>query len=51
MDLLLLLKKKEEVLGYRGKGDFSFEDKNKKISQGLSDAMKIIVLCLLAFKL
>ena len=33
MDLLLLLKKKEEVLGYRGKGDFSFEDKNKKISR------------------
>ena len=26
-------KKKEEVLGYRGKGDFSFEDKNKKISR------------------
>ena len=33
MDLLLLLKKNDEVLGYQGKGDFSLEEKNKKVSK------------------
>ena len=32
MDLLLLLKN-NEVLGYQGKGDFSLEEKNKKVSK------------------
>lgn len=33
MDVLLLLKKNNEVLGYQGNGDFSLEDKTKKISR------------------
>ena len=33
MDLLLVLKEKNNFLGYNGKGDFSLENKNEKISR------------------
>ena len=49
MDLLLLLKKNDEVLGYQGKGDFSLEEKNKKF-QKLLKVVKTMITCLLVYK-
>ena len=48
MDLLLLLKN-DEVLGYQGKGDFSLEEKNKKVSK-LLKVVKTMITCLLVYK-
>ena len=41
MDFLLVLKDKNNVLGYNGNGDFSLKDENKRVSEFLK-RLKII---------